>query len=1140
MPERDLFIVLPCPSSTQVAAFYGQIQSMKPESAIVPAPVGVFRALQEQLAGVVGQDFFRQLVRHLAVALDVEYAFVTTRKPQDPNRLLLVAGWHVNRAAAGGNELLLADTPAARTLMEGQLWCEDETASAYPKDRWLRKHGIQAYCAVAIPGLDGRALGHLGIMSRQAFQASDELFSALQTFALRAAAELRRRHLDDIQRQTAIKFAASFRISHAILGVLDLENEQCTDINPAVERLLGFSPAELIGRNMRELGLWENPQACEDVLQEIKAGGRIGNYGIGLRNYTGEVRHGHLSAEVMEYDQRRYALFSILDDTDYRAAVDGLNTRAALSHALYNAEPNPILIFEIDKDGQPSANFLETNDATYQVLGYSSEELLKLAPLDLMQVEAWNDIAKVLMTRHSTEFEANLSCKSGSSLHFRIHAWLVVSANSQAVMLQCRDPNQPKQDHGNTESLESSYRSMFEHALEGIYQSTTDGHLTGANPALARILGYDTPEEMIANGLNIASRVYVRPEQRAELLRRIEQYGHYANQEFQVFRRDGTTIWVCDNARAIKDKNGNVLHYAGTLQDITSRKRAEQALVRSEEKYRTLVDMSQDGVFLSQAGKFSYVNRAFAYMLGYEPEEITGLPITDIVLASNGKLAEQIVSDTVSHRAIEPHEMHLRCKDVNNQVTASVTVSRISWRGRSASMGTVRDITEHKKVEQELVHNAYHDALTGLPNRNFFMDRLSQALDHGGKRDNDRFAVLFLDLDRFKLINDSLGHSFGDRLLVAIAKRLRTCLRPNDLIARHGGDEFTILLERLQSLDEATTVADRIHEELARAFSVNGHDVFTTASIGIVISASHYQHPDELLRDADTAMYRAKAAGKSGYVVFDDEMHERVKAHLKLETELRHALQRNEFRVYYQPVMELATGRLTGFEALVRWAHPELGLVAPEDFLAVAEETGLIIPLGWWVMETACTQLASWRKRYKHLSENIFVSVNIANRQFAHWVLPQRVARVLDMTGLSAKNLCLEITETVFMDNPELAVETISRLRTIGVNLQMDDFGTGYSSLSALRTFKLDTLKIDRSFISGIEQNRSDRAIVRTINVLAADLGMDVVAEGIENSRQLELLRALGCRRGQGYYFSKPFAEKEVERYLAALTPPKG
>jgi len=1113
---------------------------MKPETALLLVPTGIFRALQEQLAGVVGQDFIRQLVRNLAITLDVEYAFVTVRKPQDSKRLQLIAGWHVNRAAVGGNDLLIEGTPAERTLSEGQLWCEDDTVVAYPKDGWLRKHGVRAFCAVAIPGLDGRALGHLGIMSRQPFQANEELFSALRALALRTAAELRRRHLDNIQRQAAIKFAASFRISPGILGALDLENNQCTDINPAVERLLGYSPAELIGRNIRELGLWGDLHACDDILQELKSGGRIVNYDIGLRTYTGEFRHGRLCAETMEYAQRRYALFSIVDDTDYRTTVDNLYAKERVYSTLFNAEPNPILLFTIGRDGRLSDTFTEVNEAACQSLGYTIEDFRKLKPAEISQSKDWNDIGTKLLNEHSAVFETSLICKNGDLLGCEVRAWLVSAPGTQAALLLCRDNSRSQPINSDLGNTEISYRTMFEHALEGIYQSTTDGLLVDANPALARILGYDTPAEMIAAGLNITSRVYVRPEQRAELLRRLEQDGNYANQEFQIFRRDGTTIWVCDNARAIKDSNGKVLCYSGTLQDITARKRAEEALVRSEEKYRTLVDMSQDGVFLSQSGNYVYVNRAFAYMLGYEPDEMAGLPITDIVLASNGKILEQIASDTVDHRAIEPQEMHLRCKDVNNQVAASVTVSRISWRGRPATMGTVRDITEHKKAEQELMHSAYHDALTGLPNRNLFLDHLNQILGHGRKPDNERFAVLFLDLDRFKLINDSLGHSFGDRLLVSIAKRLRSCLRPNDLIARYGGDEFTILLERLQALDEATTVADRIHEELARAFSVNGHDVFTTASIGIVISASHYKHPDELLRDADTAMYRAKAAGKSGYVVFDDAMHERVKANLKLETELRHALQRSEFRVYYQPVIELATGRLTGFEALVRWAHPDRGLVAPEHFLAVAEETGLIIPLGWWVMETACMQLAKWRKRHKHLTDSIFVSVNIANRQFAHWVLPQRVARVLDMTGIPAKNLCLEITETVFMDNPELAVETISRLRKIGVNLQMDDFGTGYSSLSALRTFKLDTLKIDRSFIKGIEQNRSDRAIVRTINVLAADLGMDVVAEGIENARQLELLRALGCGRGQGYYFSKPFSENEVERYLSALTPPKG
>lgn len=1112
---------------------------MKPETAIAPVPTGVLHTLMEQTAGMLGQDFFRHLVRVLAVSLDAEYGFITLRKLQDANKLVLVAGWHVNHAASGGDEFLLEGTPAARVLVDGQLWHEDDTANVYPKDRWLRKHGVRAYCAVAIPGLDGRAVGHLGIMSRHPFQANDELFAALRMLAMRAAAELRRGRLDEIQRLATTKFAAGFRLAPCVIGVLELESGQISDINQSVERLLGYTPAEITGLRATALSLWENPQAYADVLQELKAGGCVINRGIGLIARSGEKRHGIFSANAVELERRPQALFTIVDDSDYRTALTELNNQELTYHALLNTDPNLILLYAIDKDGRPGVSFADANNAACQLLGYSREELLRSAPFTLSESKIWRSLGRKLLKEHNVVFEVGLRRKDGMPLPCEAHASIITADNHQYALVLCRDLSRRKLQDTALQDVERKYRSIFENAIEGIYQSTPDGRVIGANPALARILGYDTPEEMIASGLNIASRVYVRPEMRAELLRRIAEDGHYTDQEFQIFRRDGTTIWVCDNSRGVRDANGNILYYEGTLQDITLRKRAEEALIRSEEKYRTLVDMSQDGVFLSQGGKYVYVNRSFAYMLGFEPEELAGKPVTGTVLASNGELAEQIATDAMGHGAAEPHEMYLRCKDITSQVTVSITVSRISWRGRPASMGTVRDITERKKAEQDLVHSAYHDALTGLPNRSFFMERLRQALERSDKRAADNFAVLFLDLDRFKLINDSLGHSFGDRLLVAIAKRLRTCLRPDDLIARHGGDEFTILLESIQGLDDATAVADHIHEELARAFNVDGHDVFSTASIGIVISADHYRHADEFLRDADTAMYRAKAAGKAGYVVFDDAMHERVKANLKLETELRHALQRNEFRVYYQPIMELATGRLTGFEALVRWAHPDRGLVAPEQFLAVAEETGLIIPLGWWVMETACAQLAEWRKRHKHLTDSISVSVNIANRQFAHWVLPQRVARVLDMTGMPAKNLCLEITETVFMDNPQLAVETIGRLRTIGVNLQMDDFGTGYSSLSALRTLKLDTLKIDRSFISGIELNRSDRAIVRTITVLAADLGMDVVAEGIENSRQLELLRALGCRRGQGYYFSRPFSPAEVERFMTALAPPK-
>jgi diguanylate cyclase (GGDEF)-like protein/PAS domain S-box-containing protein len=1113
---------------------------MKPETALHGPPAGLLYSLMEQTAGFVGQDFFRQLVRSLAAALDTEYAFITSRAPEDPDRLKLVAGWHVNHAAGGLGEIDVPGSPAERVMAEGRLWIEDEAATAFPEDRWLRKHGVRAYCGVAIAGPDGQSIGHLGIMSRQPFQANDELFDTLKLLAARCAAELRRRRLDEVQRLAAAKFATAFRAAPGIIAISELESGKFTDVNAAVERMLGYSPAEIIGRSAVELGIWEYADEREEYLQELRLNGRISNREAHFLTRDGEKRRGLASAEMVDIEGKPYVLTAVLDVTDYRSALDALHRRDVSYRTLFNTGGDAILVYPIGADGRIGGPFIEANDTACELLGYARDELLEISPSSLMEADKLRQTSEALLTDQAVLFDASLRAKDGNALPVRVHARLQVLDGMHTVLAVCHDQRGDKVVQGEALlDVERRYANIFQNAVEGIYQSTPDGRIIRANKALARILGYATAEDLIAAGPAVAERTYLHPEQRAELLDRLDKHGQYTDQEIQVTRRDGSTIWVIDNSRVVRDRSGKVEYYEGTLHDITGRKLAEDALAQSEEKYRTLVDMSQDGVFLSTSGGLVYVNRAFATMLGYKPEEMTGLSFSSLLAPEDRHSSNAFEEEYVLHAGHELHELRFMHRDEKTRVVAAVTVAHVPYRGSPAVTGTVRDVTAQKRSEQELLKGAYHDALTELPNRSFFMEKLQQTLEHVGKRSSDRFAVLFLDLDRFKLINDSLGHSFGDRVLVAIARRLRTCLRPADLIARYGGDEFTILVENITGLDDATAVADRVHEELARAITVDGHEVFTNASIGIVINAPHYKHPDEILRDADTAMYRAKAAGKAGYVVFDDAMHESAKANLRLETDLRQALQRSEFRVFYQPVMDITANKLSGFEALVRWEHPIQGILGPEHFLAVAEETGLIIPIGWWVMETACAQFAAWKKKYKHLSDDVTMSVNIANRQFAHWVLPQRVARVLDITGLKPKHLCLEITETVFMDNPALAVETIARLRTVGVNLQMDDFGTGYSSLSALRRFKIDTLKIDRSFITGIEKARADRAIVRTITVLAADLGMDVVAEGIEDARQVELLRALGCRKGQGYFFSKPMAVTEVEKYLAALAPPK-
>ena len=442
--------------------------------------------------------------------------------------------------------------------------------------------------------------------------------------------------------------------------------------------------------------------------------------------------------------------------------------------------------------------------------------------------------------------------------------------------------------------------------------------------------------------------------------------------------------------------------------------------------------------------------------------------------------------------------------------------------------GTSRELQESR---EHFRHAAFHDPLTGLPNRSLFIEQLRLALRRAQQNEGYRFCVLFLDLDRFKNINDSLGHPCGDELLILVARRLETCVRQTDMVARFGGDEFAILLDAMQNPADAVHVAHKVQETISAPFKLTSHEAVTSASIGVAFSSSGYKEAEDIIRDADTAMYRAKDSGKARYEIFTTAMHTRAVTLLRLESDLRRAIENEELCVYYQPIISVENRELHGFEALVRWQHPERGIISPSDFIPLAEETGLILPLGLSVLRAACHQLRTWQQR-SVADSDLIISVNLSGKQLTQPDLIERIEEILRESQIKSWHLKLEVTESVVMENPELAAVTLGKLRGLGVRLSIDDFGTGYSSLSYLNRFPLDILKIDQSFVSMMNQTEENLQIVRTIVTLAGNLGMQVIAEGVETEEQLSQLRLLHCQYAQGFLFAEPMDASEADLFI--------
>jgi diguanylate cyclase (GGDEF)-like protein/PAS domain S-box-containing protein len=940
-----------------------------------------------------------------------------------------------------------------------------------------------------------------------------------------------RKQAEEALRESEAKFRTVAETASDAIITID-EESRILFANAGAEKIFGYTTEEIIGQPL-DIFIPERFRRAHKggMARFIKTGKkRISWKSVELPGLHRDGYEISLELSFAEYSKegRRYFTSIIRDITERKQTEEALKRSEESYRDLFENAND--LIYTHDLQG----NFTSLNRAGEIITGWRRDEALQMNVAQVVAPE-FLELARKMITSKvggatPTSYELEIINKAGNRVTLDLSTRIILQ-NGKPVGVQGigRDITSRKLAEEALQESEERFRTFFENAPIGIYRTTPDGQILMCNPTMLRMLGYRDFDELATR--NLEKEGLEPGNQRRQFKELIERDGFINGLEYELVRRDGSKLIVRENARTITDEKGAALYYEGTVEDISLRKRAEEALKASEESYRLLGEGIMHQVWTAKPdGKLDYVNRRTLEYFGMTAEQMLGEGWQSVVHPDD--LPNCIKRWTRSLETGEYYEVEFRLKRRDGEYRWHLARASaghdadgkiVKW------FGTNTDIDDKKTTEAKLNYYALHDPLTNLPNRAEFMNHLKTAIERSKGNSFARFAVLFLDLDRFKVINDSLGHVVGDKLLIAIAERLKSGVRPGDVVARLGGDEFTILLNRTGEIEDVAIVARRLLRKLAEPFKLDNYEVFTTASIGIIISDHLSREPEDYLRDADAAMYRAKEGGKARYEIFDREMHIRNMNLLQMETDLRYAIERQEFEVFYQPIIELETGALKEFEALIRWRHPQHGLVSPNEFIGVAEETGLIIPIGRWILEEACRQITVWQNKF-HFPYSI--SVNLSAKQLMHPSLTEQVREILLQTELDPRRLKLEVTESTVMDHSEALLGVISGLYALGISFSTDDFGTGYSSLSYLHRFPFERLKIDRSFVKKMSEDEKGEAIVKTILMLGENLNIDVVAEGIETERQLELLRSFGCPAGQGYLFSRPLPAKDAEQLL--------
>ena len=908
------------------------------------------------------------------------------------------------------------------------------------------------------------------------------------------------------------------------------------EVNQAFVELMGSTREELFARTPRDLFHPDDLPELARLLDRLLSG-EIDHFETErrLRRADGTIVWVAGGTTVVR-DGETVLLHSILHDiTERKLAEQALRESEARYRDVVDALHDAVVI-------QDRTRLEAINHAAVELLGHSFDELADPATWEAMDPRDPGGNPIPLAERSTIVAIRERRPVSDQVVGLRIpgrgQRWFTVNARPRlhggevvGAVTTMSDITERKLAEDALRKSEARFRTLAESLPVGVYLADLTGKLEYVNPAWSAITGIPETAAVGRQVLHMVHRDDVEHLVRV-FTRSVADRRPY-RAEYRIVLPSGEIRWVNANGAPVLDEAGRMTAFIGSIEDVTPLVTAEQQTAR----LARIVEATSDlvGIGSIETGKLVYLNRAARERFGHLDRDITGIDFADLYAPGTGEVFEHVVLPALRRGESWTGELGMLAADGSTvQVWQTITAAP-DTDGRITELASVgRDVTERRRLEETLAHQATHDRLTDLPNRALLLDHVELALARAS-RDGHLVGLLFLDIDRFKQVNDTHGHDAGDELLRLVARRLAGVLRPADTVARLGGDEFVVLCEELDDEHHAVAVAQRVLSAIADApFAIGGVELRITASVGIALSSGDADaHPEALLRDADAAMYRAKDLGRARLEIFDESMRRRAAHRLALADDLSEGIEQRRITVHYQPTIDLRTGAVTGVEALARWEHPDRGLLAPSEFIPLAEETGLIVGLGLRVLTEACTQARRWEMWLGPKAPRLHV--NLSSRQLAVPHLAEMVAGVLESSGLRADRLCLEITESVVMDDAEAVIERLRELKAIGVSLAIDDFGTGYSSLSYLRRFPVDVLKVDRSFVDGLGPDPEDSAIVAAIVNLASSLELEAVAEGVETAEQLALLRQLGCTGAQGYLFAEPAPASEIEVILTRV-----